>query len=221
MPRALLTPAFALLLFGRLVAFDATLDADAIQQALAIGQSRLAQDHERFHRPYRVTVGKPPVDWIEIVTPFRRIVLAAEAKAAAGDRRFGQRQALEIAAASRDQLDVDVELSFHPLNTFVGVPEYRVAIQRGSDTPPRDPISIDRVPRFGPRVPGPTFPVPTGPVLPGGSQPMLGGTVIAHFDMTGLEQAGTYDVVIREAAEKGTRPASELARARVDFAAMR
>jgi len=220
MPRALLTSAFALLLVGRLFAFDATLDAEAIQQALAIGQSRLAQDHERFHRPYRVTVGKPPVDWIEIVTPFRRIVLAAEAKAAAGDRRFGQRQALEIAAASRDQMDVRVELSFHPLNTFVGVPEYQVALQRGSDTP-RDPISIDRIPRFGPRVPGPTVPVPTGPVLPSGSQPMLGGTLIAHFDMTGLAQAGAYDVVILDVAEKGTRPASELARARVDFASMR
>jgi hypothetical protein len=221
MPRALLTVACAALVCARAIAFDAMLDAEAVQQALAIGQSRLAQDHERFHRAYRVMVGKAPVDWVEVVTPFRRIVLTAEARAAAGDRRFGQRQAIETVAASPDQLDVYVELSFHPLNTFVGVPNYPVTMTRAGEAMPREPLSMDRIPRFGPRVTGPTLPVPAGPVVPGGSLPMLGGTIIARFDTTTLERTGTYDVVIRDVAERGTRPASELARARVDLAAIR
>ena len=202
-------------------AFDAALDPLAIQEALAIGQSRIVQEHDRFHRAYRVTIGKAPVDWVEVVTPFRRIVLEAEAKAAAGDRRFGQRQAIEIVAASRHQIDIYVELSFHPLNTFVGVPEYEVTLTRTGEAITRAPLAIERIPRFGPRVSGAPLPVPTGPVVPGGSQPMLGGTVIAHFDAAGLDATSAYDVVIREVAEKGTRPASELARARVDLASMR
>ena len=62
------------------------------------------------------------MDYLEIVTPFRRIVLAAQARAGAGDRRFGQREALEIEAAAPGQIDLYAELTFHPLNTFVLVP---------------------------------------------------------------------------------------------------
>lgn len=215
------TAMLVLVLFARSYAFDAALDPLDIQEALAIGQSRIAHEHDQFHRAYRVTIRKAPVDWLEIVTPFRRIVLAAEAKSAAGDRRFGQRQALDMLASSRDQIDIYVELSFHPLNTFVGVPEYEITMTRADETRTRAPLSIERIPRFGPRVSGAPPPVPTGPVVPGGSQPMLGGTVIAHFDTTGLEPSGVYDVVIREVAEKETRPTSELARARVELAAMR
>jgi hypothetical protein len=221
MARGISTAAVVALVLAHVSAFDTMLDPEEIQQAIAIGQSRLAQEHDRFHRPYRVMVGKAPVDYVEIVTPFRRIVVAAEVGATGGDRRFGQRQALELLAASGNQIDIYVELSFHPLNTFVGVPEYQVTLVRAGDVGAREPLSVDRIPRYGPRVSGVPLPVPTGPVVPGGSQPMLGGTIIVHVDGGVLEAMGVYELVIRDVVGNPPRPASELARARVDLASMR
>jgi hypothetical protein len=221
MARGLSTAVVITLLLAHVTAFDTMLDPEEIQQAIAIGQSRLAQERERFHRAYRVMVGKAPVDSVEIVTPFRRIVLAAEAGAAGSDRRVGQRQALELLAASGNQIDIHVELSFHPLNTFVGVPEYQVTLVRAGDVRAREPLSVDRIPRYGPRVSGLPLPAATGPVVPGGSQPMLGGTIIAHVDGGGLEATGVYEVVLRDVVGTPPRPGNELARARVDFVSMR
>src|SRR3954465_10574862 len=112
----------------RPAAMQSMLDAPSLQEAIAIGQSRLAAERARFHLPYRIPVNKSPVDYIDIVTPFRRVELAAEARAAAGQRGFGQREALEIVAAAPDRLDTYVELTFHPLNTYIGVPNYDLAL---------------------------------------------------------------------------------------------
>ena len=61
-------------------AVDLRLDAPAITRALSLGQTAIAADLVRFHQPYRVDVQRAPVDYLEIVTPFRRIVLAAQAR---------------------------------------------------------------------------------------------------------------------------------------------
>jgi hypothetical protein len=182
---------------------DLRLDTSAVGEAVALGQTSIAADLTRFHRPYRVDVTRPPVDYLEIVTPFRRLVLAAQARARAGDRRFGQREALQIDAAAAGQIDVYAELTFHPLNTYVLVPVYRIRI-----SPPSggvlEPRSFSSSPRYGPRVDGglvpftPT-PLPGGPA-PGRAQPMLGATLLASFDGSTLaEQCDRgCDVVIEE-----------------------
>ncbi|HEV8396173.1 MAG TPA: hypothetical protein VGQ37_17955 [Vicinamibacterales bacterium] len=166
-------------------AADLGLDAQAITRAISLGQTSVAADLRRFHQPYRVDVSRAPVDYLEVVTPFRRIVLAAQARAGAGDRRWGQRQAIEIEAAAARQIDLYAELTFHPLNSLVLVPLYRIRIvlPSGELMSPRNTSSL---PRYGPRVDGglvpftPT-PLPGGPV-PGRSQPMLGATILASFD---------------------------------------
>jgi hypothetical protein len=166
-------------------ALDISLDAQSITQAISLGQTAIPADIRRFHEPYRVTVGRAPVDYVEVVTPYRRIVLAAQARWGAGDRRWGQRQAIELEATVPRQVDLYAELTFHPLNSFVLVPGYRMQIilPSGEPLPPRNTSSL---PRYGPRVDGglvpftPT-PVPGGPV-PGRSQPMLGATIVASFD---------------------------------------
>ncbi len=203
-----------LLLLGSawVAAVELRLGPPAVGQALAIGQSRVERDHQQFHAPYRLLVNLPPVDYIDIVTPFRRIVLEAEQRARAGDRSFGQRQALDVAAVAPGRIDILIELTFHPLNAFVGVPGYEVELQPLSGPPVR-PSSHDRVPRFGPRVDGTPLPAP-GRIIPRGSEPMLGGTVIASFDGQLLSPAGTYDVVVLENG-KG------IASARVSLAAVR
>lgn len=193
-----------------LAAYEPTLDSGAIAAAIAIGQSRIEAPRIRFHEAYRVTVGRPPVDYVEVVTPFRRVAMAAEASARAGDRIFSQQDA-RAALSGGSQLEIRVEVTLHPLNTLIGVPSYAVTLTAGAAAPiqPRD---IERMPRYGSRVEGPQGPG----VAPGasGSQPMLGGTVIARYEGRQVNPAGVYDVVISEAGK-------EVARARIDLTKLR
>jgi hypothetical protein len=184
-------------------AADLNLDPQAITRAISLGQTAVAGDLRRFHEPYRVDVSRAPVDYLEVVTPFRRIVLTAQARAGAGDRRWGQRQAIELEAAAPRQIDLYAELTFHPLNALVVVPPYRIwiALPTGELVPPRNTSSM---PRYGPRVGGgvvpytPT-PLPGGPV-PGRSQPMLGATILGSFDGDAIATACSRrcDAVIEE-----------------------
>ena len=195
-------------------AFDATIGPDAIADAIRIGQSRVESVRVRYHQPYRIEVGRPPVDWVDLVTPFRRVVLAAEERARQGDRRFGQREALGVLQEQRGRLLVFVELTFHPLNVYVGIPPYVVALAQAGSRDRADALDIQRLPRFGPRLAGTPLPFPHVPVLPSAGQPLLGGTLVAGFDSGRLKTAAVYDVVIEEAGK-------ELARARVDLASLR
>jgi hypothetical protein len=146
-----------------------------------------------------------------VITPFRRLVLASEDRARVGDRFFPQREAFELLAAQDGAIDVVVELTFHPLNTYIGVPDYEIALEDG----PRVRLARNpqRLSRFTPRVAG--VPVPSaGNGLPNGSQPLLGGTVIARFERADINVESRYDVVLLEYRK-------ELARARIDLAVLR
>jgi len=192
------------------------LDRLAIEEALAIGQSRIEAVRTRFHQPYRIRVNRPPVDFIDIVTPFRRIEIEAESRARAGNRSLSQREALAILDTAGGDLDVFVEFTFHPLNTYIGVPDYEVSLMMGGRTPALEipPRTIQRIPRYGRRLEGLPLPYPVAPAVPRGSEPMLGGTVLAKFDLKGLDPNGVYDVAVKEAGK-------EMARARIDFRALR
>ena len=196
-----------------LAGMDATLDLRGINEAVTLGQSRSDRDRARFHTPYRLDVNRAPVDYIELVTPFRRIVLAAESRAKTGDRLFGQRHALEILAAAPPTVEVVVELTFHPQHTFVGVPDYAIGlVERAS--PSIRPRETARIPRHGLRVEGSPLPDANTVALPGKDQPMVGGAIVARFDAQIFSRSGTYEIVIEDAGK-------ELARARVDFAKLR
>jgi hypothetical protein len=195
-------------------AVQTSLDLPSVSEAVAIGQ-RAGPELARFHDAYRVVLATAPIDFVEVVTPFRRIVLEAQARAAAGDRRFGQRQALEVVRSMAGRIEVHVELTFHPLNTYVGVPAIEVSLVpvRGRGV---TPVEVERVPRWTPRVSG--FPLP-GPTPRGGGsaprgQPLLGGTVIARFALASLDADGVYDARIVEGGEP-------LGRATIRLAAMR
>ncbi|MBI2186998.1 MAG: hypothetical protein HYU37_07710 [Acidobacteria bacterium] len=211
-----LRPLAALLvLSGAAAAYDTTLGPQAIAEAIRIGESRIDRVHVDYHRPYRIDVRRPPVDYVELVTPFRRVVLASEERLRQGGRSFRQQEAQAVAAARGNPLEVFVELTFHPQNAYVGVPPYEVRLMHGSPETALLPQRLQRVPRSGPRLEtGPTrSPYPAAPWLADG-QPVLGGTVIASFDAARLDDRARYDVVI---VEKG----KELARASVDLASLR
>ena len=211
--RAFLVVALA----GRLDAgYEPDLDARAIGEAIAIGRSRIEAQRTAFHQRYRLQVNHAPVDYLEVVTPFRRVELEAEAHAKGGDQRWGQRDALQLLAETGGRIELFIELTFHPLNTYVGVPAYDVRLVPGGSTgAPVSPRDVRRVPRFGARVEGTTLPYPGAVAPPApGSQPMLGGTVIAVFDAAQLMRSGSYDVVLGEAGK-------ELARTRMDLGKLR
>src|SRR6188474_2623525 len=92
------------------------LDRRAVEEAIYIGQSRIESERTRFHTPYRVRVAQPPIDWIDVITPFHRVELAAEMNARSGRRQFGQREALDTLRDVPKQIDLLIEMSFHPLN---------------------------------------------------------------------------------------------------------
>src|SRR4029450_13341936 len=79
-----------------------------------------------------------------------------------------------------------------------------------------DPRTISRVPRFGPRLSGTPLPYPyvTNSAAPQGSQPLLGGSIVATFDGTALDARGTYVTVIRDSGK-------DVAKATVDRARLR
>jgi len=196
-------------------AIQVTLDRRAIEEAIFVGQSRIEADRTRFHVPYRVSVALPPVDWIDVITPLHRVELAAELNARSGGRQFSQREALQVLSDAPSQIDLIVELTFHPLNTFVAVPSYQVAILGPGGTRVQ-PRRLDRLPRFAARIEpsGPAFPLPNGTAVFGAGQPVLGGTLIAAFDGSMLNPNGRYDAVVLERE-------TELARSVLDFAKMR
>src|SRR6476660_9625759 len=193
----------ALIAFGTAaIAFEPSLDPPSLADAIQLGQSRIDDVRSRFHAAYHIDVMQPPVDYIEVVTPFRRIALDAEAHTRAGERLYGQREALATLGDNPSRLDVVVELTFHPLNNYVGVPAFTVVLMP-SGGKAIEPRTISRVPRFGPRLSGMPLPYPyvANSVAPQGSQPLLGGSIVAAFDGTALDARGRYLAIIRDSGK--------------------
>ena len=214
--RAVLPPLAAVLVAAG-AAIQIPLDRRAIEEALDIAHSTIEATHHRFHADYRFDVGKAPVDFIAMVTPFRRLVLAAENQHRLGPRMFGQREALAALEPDPDRVEVYVELTFHPHNVFVGVPEYIVELVPVSAAGPPSlrPETIDRIPRFGPRVETPWYPYAYPPSVaaraPAGAAPLLGATLIAAFDGARLDADGEYAIVVKDGTTELARVAVELA----------
>ena len=153
---------------------------------MAIGQSRIDATRERLHAAYHVSVNRPPIEYLEIVTPFRRVVLDAETSARQGQRLYGQREALAALGGNPTRVDIVVEMTFHPQNTFVAC---LTTVFRNPTTPPsrrtrRAAEATDGLARFV----GPveqtylTYPYSASGILPNLSQPLLGGRLVAVFD---------------------------------------
>ena len=200
-------------------AIEPVLDRRAIEQALDIAHSSIEATHFRFHADYRFTVARAPVDFVEVVSPFRRLVLAAETSFRQGRAMFGQREALAALQPDPERVEVFVELTFHPQNSFIFVPEYTVELVPLGEGDRLGTKALDRLPRYGPRVetsnyPFP-YPFPVPPSVPAGTEPLLGATMIARFDGPAINPKGVYEVVVME-GEK------ELGRTyRIDLARLR
>jgi len=189
-------------------ALEPQLDARAMQDAVRIGVTGSEVDRERLHARYRIQVAEPPVDWVDVMTPFHRVMLAAEQADNAG-LRFGQREAIATLGDTADQLDVLVELTFHPLNTFVAVPGYTVRLEDSSGGR-IEPRRVDLVPRFSPRVEidAPAYPAPGRTI--GEGQPVLGGTIVVAFGLAALDGSAAYQLVVADGDTELTRASLDL-----------
>jgi hypothetical protein len=195
-------------------AFDQALDPQSLADAIQIGSSRIDDTRTRFHAPYHVEAMQPPVDYIEVVTPFRRIVLDAESRSRAGERLYGQREALATLGDNPSRVDLVVDLTFHPLNNYQGVPEYAV-ILAAPGSMAIQPMAISRMPRYGPRLSG-TLPYPyaSGGTGAQNGVALSGGMVVAVFDGHAIDPRGTYVLSVREGAK-------DVAKASVNFGRLR
>jgi hypothetical protein len=199
--------------------FEPTITPRLIDEAVGIGESRIDSVRTRFHQLYRLQVGRPPIDYIDLVTPYRRVVLLTEERTALGIRGYTQREATAALGSRSGVVELRVEMTFHPQNAFVGVPDYDVELVPSPPTSPPTrlmPGNVERTPRFGARVETAPQPAPAGatPNRPGGGSPLVGGTIVAAFPIARLNTAGAYEVVV---SEKG----KELGRARVNFAGLK
>ncbi len=207
----------ALLQPAATVALQPSLDRRGIEQAIVIGQSSIDNERARFHEAYRVPVGVAPLDALEVVTPFRQVVIAAEQNARRRGPLFGQRDALLALGAGPDRVDVVVELTFSPLNVLLGVPDYTVEVREAGGVAPVALLSLEAVPRntVRVRVPAQPYPAPPAPGTGvGGGGTLLGATLIVGIATSTLRPDGRYELRLLEGA-------TELARAEFDLAGMR
>jgi hypothetical protein len=211
-------PAALLLAGAALAGFEPTLAPRLVDEALSIGQSRIDSVRTRFHQAYRLQVARPPIDYIDVVTPFRRVVLITEERNLLGIRGFTRREALDALGAQAGIVQLRVEITFHPQHVFVGVPAYDVELETVAvaSVSRLKPANVDLIPRFGARIDTGPLPPPAGTPLnrSGGAAPLTGGTIVAAFAIATLNGTGVYDVVI---SEKG----KELARVRASFAGLK
>ena len=195
-------------------AFDQALDPQSLADAVQIGQTTIEATRTNFHAPYHVDVMQPPVDYVDVVTPFRRVALDADAHKRAGGRLYGQREALAALGDSPSRVDVVVDFTFNPLNNFVGVPPYTVTLVSAAGVT-LEPAAISRAPRFGPRL-SPTLPYPylTGGAGPQNGDALSGGLVVASFDGRALDPRGTYLISVRESGKEIAKTSVNLGRLR-------
>ena len=208
----------ALLLAGdALAGLETAITPRLIDEALALGLSRIESVHTRFHQPYRLQVARPPFDYLDVVTPFRRVVLNTEERTNLGIRGVTNREAADALGTASGVVEIRVEMTFHPQNVFIGVPGYEVELTVASPAARLMPREVTRIPRFGARINAAPLPAPPGAPpnqRGGGGMPLTGGTIVAAFSIGTLNTAGAYDVVVSEMGK-------ELARARVNFAGLR
>ena len=117
------------------IALVATMGGAEIERAQQVARSR---DSERaqFHRRYIFDLTDDTVTQIEVITEFRRLVLATEEHLRLGDQMFsrGSREAEAAMAPTRGLVTFKSKLRFHPLNTYADVPPFKIALGPAAST---------------------------------------------------------------------------------------
>jgi hypothetical protein len=112
---------------------EALTDRD-IAHALAIANGSDAT-RALFHAPYIVAVNEPTVEHLEVITEFRRFVLASEEQLKAGNWMMGRggfdpkgRTLKDILKPQTGQVSIRAQLRFHPQNNYVTLPAFDILL---------------------------------------------------------------------------------------------
>ena len=105
-----------------------------IAQALNIANGS-EESRTLFHAPYLVAVDSAAVEHLEVVTEFRRFVLAAEEQLKSGDWMVGRggfdpkgRTLKDVLGPVVGQVSIRARLRFHPLNNYVTLPPFDILL---------------------------------------------------------------------------------------------
>lgn len=190
-----LAAALCLMATSGLRAVDLTVGQNQIYRAIAIGRGTDA-DRARFHDRYRLPVGDATIERLDVLTAFRRVVVETERRVQWGDHMFGARQGDELIKPWRAKVTFVLRLRFHPMNVFVTVPSYDIAV----GAPDLEALDVRSTPISA---------MPASNQKPGAHVALVGAIVEADFDAAGIGQT-TRVVSVR-------LDGRELARATVDF----
>ena len=166
------------------------------ERALRIGNGTEAE-RATFHAPYIAAAVAPDVERLEVVTAFRRVVLAQEEHLRRGDHMFSAKQARAEVGSLQGKITIVVQLRFHPLNVLARVPDYEVAL----DEPPAAAAAVRRTPLYANL---------GAAKKPRAATPLIGGLVEADFDAAAIGQRRRTVRVVLDGKEVG--------RATFDFA---
>ena len=145
-PAALVVVAVALMCNG-IGAVQVNIGPAQIERAIEIGH-RDGTEAQRFHSAYTVQVGHSTVLSFEVITEFRRLVLAKEDQARLGGQPFGAREAERILQPWRGRVSIVAHLRFNPQNALFRVPDYQMSLTGPRGTTEILPIDIRRIPFY-------------------------------------------------------------------------
>jgi hypothetical protein len=105
-----------------------------IAQALNIANGSEAS-RALFHAPYRVAIDDPLIEHLEVITEFRRFVLAAEEQLKSGNWMMARggydtkgRTIKDLLRSRTGQVSIRARLRFHPLNNYVALPAFDILL---------------------------------------------------------------------------------------------
>lgn len=133
--------ALAMAAVAHVAAIALTLSTADIERALAVAR---ASDAERtaFHARYRIASNDATLEQVEVITEFRRVVLAAEERGRMGDWMFlhSTGSVQKLVQPYRGLVTLVARLRFHPQNVLTSVPAYDLLLDdgRGGVVPPLD-----------------------------------------------------------------------------------
>jgi hypothetical protein len=129
-------------------AIDVDVTTADITRAVAVANSA-ANARARFHAPYILAVSDPMIERLEVITEFRRFVLASEEQTrlgrwmvARGGYDLKGRTLKDMLKRWHGQVSVKARLRFHPHHRYSGVPLFDILI----DEPSLLAVETDRTP---------------------------------------------------------------------------
>jgi hypothetical protein len=173
-----------------------------VERALAIARES-DRDRAGFHARYLAVVKDSPVEQIEVISEFRRLVLTAEEHLRRGDWLFTQspQSAIEAVRPWQGTASIVAQVRFHPLNAYVTAPSIEIRVDGRDGSPGPEALESHSTTLYA-QGPGRTSKTNTG-------IPISGEIVEARFEPSALGRETLAVVVLLEG--------KELARASIDF----